>query len=240
MSRLLTVMACSVAILATPSAARAVVPAPSRVLELAREGAPPATAWVMNLLEAPAEGPARKALRVASDGAGRLRMDAQALDTGLTTTTWYGPSADSTVLPLESAPLWVLYLAGQPLDGLLRVRGVAMDRTSLAHADEAVLWVLGAGPREDSLPQVAVERATGRVRRLVERAGASENPAVIDVFFDGQQPGEEPAARFPARVRMKSGAAAVVVWRLSWLGFGAAAGAPEMTPPAHAPDSGAP
>lgn len=239
-SRLLTVFACSLALLAPLSSARAVVPAPSRVLEVARDGAPRPTRWVMNLLEVPAEGPARSALRVASDGAGRVRIDAQALDSGGTTTTWYGPSASGGALPLESAPLWVLYLAGQPLDGLLRARGVAMDRTSLAHADDVVLWVLGAGPREDALPQLAVERASGRARRLVERTGPPENPVAVDVKFDGQQAGEEPATRFPARVRIKTGEAAPVVWRVSWLGFGPAAGELELEPPARVPDSGTP
>ncbi len=240
MSRLLPVMAWSLALLAPATTARAVVPAPSRVLEVAREAAPPAAPWAMNLLETPAEGPAREALRVASDGAGRLRIDAQALDSGVTTTTWYGPPVSSAVLPLDSAPLWVLYLAGQPLDELLRSRGVDMSRTSLAHADDTVLWVVGAGPREDTLPQLAVERATGRARRLVERSGSPENPATVDVFFDGKPAAAGPGARFPARVRVQTGDAPAVAWRVSWLSLDAAPDAAEMVPPAGPPDSGAP
>lgn len=240
MPRPLLALAALVGLLAPLATAHAVVPGASRVLEAARDGAPPPVAFVLNLVEVRPDGPARQALRVASDAAGRLRVDTQALDTGLTRTTWYGQPASASTLPLESAPLWVLYLAGQPLDDLLRSRSVDTSRTSLAHADDVILWVVGAGPREDTLPQLAVERATGRVRRLVERSGSSENPVVTDVFFEGQQAAEGPAARFPARVRVKVGDAPALTWRVSWLSLDAAPSASEMAPPARTPDPGAP
>lgn len=220
--------------------AAAVVPAASRVLDATRAAAPPAAAFVLNLVEVPAEGSPKRAQRVAYDGAGRLRVDAQDLATGDTRTTWYGPATTEAVLPLDAAPLWALYLAGQPLDALLRARGVDLDRTSLAHADGVVLWVLGAGPRDADTPQLAVERSTGAARRLVDRVGPAENLVTVDVSFEGRQAADGPAARFPDRLRVRVGDAPPEVWRISWLSVDAAPDAREMEPPARAPDPGAP
>lgn len=241
MPRALTVLACLTVLAAAAPAARAVVPGAARVLETAAEAAPHAEPFVANLVEAPPDRAApRLAMRIASDGAGRLRVDRQLLGAAETTTTWYGPVGAPGVQPLDSAPLWILYLAGRPLEPLLAARQVDRDRTSLDHADEIVLWVLGAGPREPDRPQLAVERDSGRLRRLVERTGPPESAIVTTTTLSGSQAAEGPASRWPERVTTRTGEAEPTHWRVAWLRFGEAPDASELSPPAPPPVPGAP
>lgn len=154
------------------------------------------------------EGPGRFAMRAIFDGTGRLRLAVQDMRDGSTTVEdWAANPGQTAALPLDDAPFWLRWLSGVPLPGARQRLGLDGARTSLAHDGPTILWVLGAGPRQPDLPQVQVERESGRLRRVVERRPGSGVAGVLDVFLEELHGPEHPASPWPHRIRVREGPA---------------------------------
>lgn len=219
----LAAVAAVFALLGAAPAARATPPKGAEVLALAAKGQPPAR-WVRaNLVErAPAgvTGGGSLALRLAFSPAGVIRLDVERLGAVRTvdTTVWGGSAPGAR--PLAEAPAWLQLLAGRPVADVARDKHVDTKITSFAHAGPAVLWVLGAGPRDDS-PQIAVDRATGRLVRVTERSGGDDGPAAGHaVTVELGWPAAAPESPFPERVTIAQDGARPVVLGLSFVSVG--------------------
>ncbi len=168
-----------------PAATSAAVPASDAVVAKARtvHVAPPADhALVLVLTERAAEGQPRRVLRVVR-ARGERWLEVEAFGAPVPWPVEETPPAD-----LPRLTDWVDWLHAGPSDAVLAQAGVDRGRTSLGLAGRTVLWVVGAGPREPARPQVAIERATGRLRRW--------HTPLVQVTFDGAAH----EARWPALV----------------------------------------
>ncbi|MGM0574228.1 MAG: hypothetical protein ACQEXJ_00645 [Myxococcota bacterium] len=256
-----TVVAALLALWTGP--AQAAVPEASEMLERAAEAWPEAVPLVANLVEVREDAPPRAAIRVASDGAGHVRLEVQDLRRGETEVTRFAPAGEDApeARPLDVAPAWLQWLVGRPVEEVAAAMGLDRERTSLDHAGGTILVVVGAGPRDHETPQIALERETGRLRALVERerqvldaparvlrVGAEGRAAAVEEGDEGEEGQEDPRARWPARLVMERGDEART-FRVEWLRMGdevgpepapesgAEPGSPEETPPAPGEDA---
>lgn len=69
---------------------------------------------------------------------------------------------------LAGAPAWVAWLGGMGASALAQRLKVDRARRSLAHAGQTIYWVVGTGPRQELLPSITLDRATGRLVSLTE------------------------------------------------------------------------
>lgn len=205
------------------SPATAVVPRASQAERLLAGGLPTPTATVVEWQErGPDDKPTTEGrLTLAPDQVSLVSQDLTTLATQ--TSTWTGGRGalpvgghederdddERAALPLTSAPAWVRLLAGSPPREVVRSLGVDRRITSLELVEHTVLVVVGAGPRQRDVPQLHLERETGRLRRVIERRPPGPNqPApgpLLDVRLDGVA-GEDPLSKaWPARIEVTEG-----------------------------------
>jgi len=183
---------------------RAALPSPDVVVNHARAAQAPPREVDVTYMERTAGVPSRRAFRVRARGYGVFRLDTQDLAIGAThTRVWVRPglkgpghAGPEVGLPearsaLDDAPFWIRWFLGEPVETILQDMEVDMSRVSLDHDGAVILWVLGASPAEDDLPQVHVERRGGILRRLVERRRIGTERMGRVFTFDAQ--GEESA-----------------------------------------------
>jgi len=154
--------------------------------------------------------PARIAWRIKATKAGELWVET--FDMGTITQFAERFSADPrpSDLPLAQAPAWLRWLMGEsPLD---IVKGLGLDQgiTCLDVDEREVLWVLGAAAADGSRPHVRVERASGQLRRIVERRKGDGEPKLLDVsLYDPRGEGETPW--LPRRLVVRQGTDRIVL-----------------------------
>jgi len=209
---------------AAPPSAEAVIGATTR--------AQPAPGWVQaTYLQIRDEGPPRLALRISLSPDGAIRQDVERLDGlgGLDTRVWR--PADEAAPP-EHAPGWLQVLAGRPLAGILAGKGVRQDLVSFARDGATILWVLGAGPHEPELPQIHVERATGRLRAFVEEVTESDTSRAVTVRLDGALgPAGSAGAPWPERITITPAEGAEVAFSIRSFSLGEPLSASLFAPP---------
>ncbi len=220
--------------------ALATPPSPRSVVTKAR-AAQPAKGWATAtfLQQARAGQAPSLALRVTLSPDGVIRQDVQRLRDGyaIETLVWADAAPDRAgVLPLGDAPGWLQVLSGRPLDAVLKAKSVDRRRTSYGHDAATILWVLGAGPQDPDLPQIQVERDSGRLRAFVERVAAAGGAATpVAVALSGQA-GEGPArAAWPASVTISPSGGQPVTFALQTLVLGAPLADSELFPESTAP-----
>lgn len=158
------------------------------------------------------------ALRLAFSPSGAIRLDVERLGAvrSVDTTLWGGSQPGAR--PLAQAPGWLQVLAGRPVAEVARDKGVDPKITSLAHAGPIILWVLGAGPRDSTLPQLAIDRSSGRLVRFTDRAGDGDAPGrSVTVELGWPAAADAP---FPDRISIAQDGAPAVVLGLSFVSVG--------------------
>ena len=174
---------------------------------------PPATPFVVNYVEAPATGVARVAVRVLSDGQGRARIDVQDLQGGVSRSRFFGVVTQGAVQSLDRAPIWLQWWMARPVMKIAKAAGIDAGVRSLGHADGEILWVVGASPKQLEVPQLHVERETGRLRRAVD--GGDEGP-ISPARLDEYVSREGVVTRFPKRLTLRINRRDVVLMN-TWL-----------------------
>ncbi|PIE20404.1 MAG: hypothetical protein CSA66_00535 [Proteobacteria bacterium] len=231
----------------SPAAPGRAAPPRSRAVVDKARAAQPAPDWAHAtwLQEVgPGGPPPALALRVMLSPRGVVRQDVQGLRDGYALETLVWADEDLGVAgarPLVEAPAWLQVLAGRDLRAILAAKGVADGRTSLAHDGSTILWVLGAGPHDPDLPQLHVERATGRLRAFVERvAGVDGVPTSVAVTLSGRAAEVGPRAAWPQRITIAPKGGAPVTFALQRLELGQPIADALLLPPALAPAEAAP
>ncbi len=206
MARLVAVVLGLWVSLLAPSAS-SVVPNAGRIERLMSGSPPPTGAALIELEERGDGGKATAALRleVSSSEVTLVEQDLTTLATR--SVTWHrSVEPGSPGQYLSSAPAWLQLLAGTPARQVIRSLGVDRKTTSLGLAGHTVLWVLGAGPRSRVVPQLHVERKTGRLRRIIEQRPPAPNSGprgpLLDVSLSGAAGESGPAAAWPGRIDM--------------------------------------
>ena len=161
---------------------------------------PAATPFVVNYVEAPTQGVARVAVRVLSDGQGPARIDIQDLQDGASRSRFFGALTEGAVQSLDRAPIWLQWWMARPVMTIVKATGIDAGVRSLGHADGEIVWVVGARPKQQEVPQLHVERETGRLRRAVDGGDAGPiAPARLDEYVTR----EGVVTRFPKRLTLR-------------------------------------
>ncbi len=105
--------------------------------------------------------------------------------------------AQAAFLAPGEVPPWLRLLAGDAPAEVAADTGVDVSRTSLDHDGGTILVVVGAGPRDRTSPQLHLERASGRLRRVIWRNGAG---VTHDVRLSGELVADGAPTGWPARV----------------------------------------
>ncbi|MGB0588132.1 MAG: hypothetical protein ACPGU1_00495 [Myxococcota bacterium] len=182
------------------SSALAAMPSGDEMLTHIAAMQPAATPFVVNYVEVPSQGIARVAVRVLSDGQGRARIDLQDLQGGVSRSRFFGAVTQGAVESLDRAPIWLQWWMARPATMIAKVVGIDAGVRSLGHADGEILWVVGASPKQQEVPQLHVERETGRLRRAVDAGDAGPiAPARLDEYVTH----EGVVTRFPKRLTLR-------------------------------------
>jgi len=185
-----------------PSEGHGFVPHAKVMVKQLNSGQGPKIDMQVRFTEAKAKGPVNWIASLTSRKDGWLRFDEE--DQRKQTVTIWRRDPKASRQPLM--PAWIRFMARDSVTDILRQMKVNLSRTSLARAGTTILWVIGAGPHDKHLPQVHLERKTGRLRRVVTRVGG----LVYDVRFDGRFAKDGVGLSFPKRVRVTRGKEEIV------------------------------
>ena len=183
----------------TPGEAQAFVPDARTVIKKLATAQPARLDLRVRLEEVREKGPSRWSIQIVAARDGRLRVDRQSVAGADDVTLIRDRTRPG--LPKARFPAWVRFLVGDNPRAVLNAMRVNRARTSLARLGTTILWVLGAGPRAQALPQVQLERVTGRLRRVVTSAGN----VVTRVDLSGRQAKAGPGLRWPEWVVVTRG-----------------------------------
>jgi hypothetical protein len=182
------------------SAAHGAIPDGKAMLTRIATTQPAPAPFVVNYVEAPTEGVALVAVRVIADGKGRARIDIQDLQGGLSRSRFFGALTQGATQSMDRAPIWLQWWMGRPVTEIVAAARVKSAIRSLSHAGGEILWVLGAGPKQPDVPQLHIERETGRLRRAV--SGGDEGP-VVPARLDDYMERNGAVTRFPRRLTLR-------------------------------------
>jgi hypothetical protein len=185
-----------------PTEGHGFVPTSKVMLKRLESAQGPRSDMRVSFMEAKTKGPVDWIASLVSRKDGWLRFDEE--DQRKQTVTIWRRDPKASQGPL--IPAWVRFMARDPMMDILRQMKVNLGRTSLARVGTTIVWVIGAGPHDKNLPQVHLERKTGRLRRVVTREGR----IVHEVRFDGRFAKEGVGASFPARVSWTRGKEQIV------------------------------
>ena len=151
-------------------------------------------------------------VRLRAEAKGSIDLQRQEDEDLLVTRTRYhrrgAVSAGSEAL--SGAPAWVQLLAGRGFSKTLRSLGVVASDQGLALADDDTICVVLGARRGRDKPQVHVDRASGRVRRILSRDSQGQ---MRDILLRGQFEGAETLRYLPAEIVVKQGSDTVKILR---------------------------